>query len=202
MRAKRTRRLHLCLLLEKPFDLRQWLWKDASWLCVVQLSSPGDMFILVLGTKLEPMMTKFPTTKQPFPFLFLELIFLCPLPSFDQSSSSQWSICFLENLPGHWTDISKPCNTQPPSVPHLVCLFMTIFIYLFPLWSLWFPSFCWLQGGFVLFCFYLLFLFLFFRTVPVAYGSSQARGQIGAATAGLRHKHSNAGSEPRLRPMP
>ena len=41
-----------------------------------------------------------------------------------------------------------------------------------------------------------LFLpFLLFRAVPVAYGSSQARDQIGAASAGLCHSHNNAGSE-------
>ena len=43
-----------------------------------------------------------------------------------------------------------------------------------------------------------LFLFLLFRAVPVAYGSFQTRGQIGAAAAGLCHKHSNAESEPHL----
>ena len=32
----------------------------------------------------------------------------------------------------------------------------------------------------------------------VAYGSSQARGQIGAAAASLHHSHSNSGSEPCL----
>ena len=31
-----------------------------------------------------------------------------------------------------------------------------------------------------------------------AYGSSQARGQIGATAAGLHHSHSNARSEPHL----
>ena len=35
-----------------------------------------------------------------------------------------------------------------------------------------------------------------------AYGSSQARGQTGATVAGLCQSHSNAGSEPRLRPTP
>ena len=35
-----------------------------------------------------------------------------------------------------------------------------------------------------------------------ACGSSQARGQIGAAAAGLHHSHSNAGSEPCLNPTP
>ena len=37
---------------------------------------------------------------------------------------------------------------------------------------------------------------------PEAYGSSQARGQIGAAAAGLRHNHSNIRSELRLHPTP
>ena len=49
----------------------------------------------------------------------------------------------------------------------------------------------------------ILFLLFFFRAVPVAYGGSQARGRrIGATTAGLYHSHSNAGSEPHLRPAP
>ena len=38
------------------------------------------------------------------------------------------------------------------------------------------------------------FFFLLFRAAPVAPGSSQARGLIGAAAAGLHHSHSNAGS--------
>ena len=32
----------------------------------------------------------------------------------------------------------------------------------------------------------------------MAYGSFQARGQTGAAAAGLQHRHSNMGSKPRL----
>ena len=32
-----------------------------------------------------------------------------------------------------------------------------------------------------------------FRATPKAYGGSQARGQIGATTAGLNHNHSNEG---------
>ena len=35
-----------------------------------------------------------------------------------------------------------------------------------------------------------LFVCLFFRVAPAAYGSSQARVQIGAAPAGLHHRHS------------
>ena len=47
--------------------------------------------------------------------------------------------------------------------------------------------------------------FLLFRTTPVAYGGSQARGLIRDLAAGLHQSHSNAGyvgSEPRLRPTP
>ena len=36
---------------------------------------------------------------------------------------------------------------------------------------------------------------LLFRAAPAVYGSSQARGQTGAAAAGLYHSHSNARSE-------
>ena len=44
--------------------------------------------------------------------------------------------------------------------------------------------------------------FFFFRATLEAYGSSQARSQIGAAAAGLHHSHSNTGSEPQPRPTP
>ena len=49
----------------------------------------------------------------------------------------------------------------------------------------------------------LAYNFLFyclFRAAPAAYGSSQARGQIGAVAIDLRHSHSNARSEPHLQP--
>ena len=36
----------------------------------------------------------------------------------------------------------------------------------------------------------------------MAYGGSQARGQIEAVAAGLHHGHSNARSELRLQPIP
>ena len=52
------------------------------------------------------------------------------------------------------------------------------------------PELC----GFVLglfFLFIFFFLLFAFRAVPAAYGSSQARGQIGAAAAGLHHSHSH-----------
>ena len=40
-----------------------------------------------------------------------------------------------------------------------------------------------------------LFFFLLFRDVTAAHGISQARAQIGAAAASLRHSRSNARSE-------
>ena len=45
-------------------------------------------------------------------------------------------------------------------------------------------------------------LFVFSRATLVAHGGSQARGRIGAVASSLRHGHSNAGSEPHLRPTP
>ena len=62
---------------------------------------------------------------------------------------------------------------------------------------------CWVQETltwkdalylFVLFCFCL------FRATPTAYGSSQARGQIGDTAASLCHSHNDARSELCLRP--
>ena len=57
---------------------------------------------------------------------------------------------------------------------------------------------------FILYFILFIYLFLLFRAAPVAYGCSQARGQIGAAAAGLCHSHSNPGSDsdPCLRPTP
>ena len=45
-----------------------------------------------------------------------------------------------------------------------------------------------------------IFDFSLFRATHVAYGSSQAMGQIRAVAAGLHHSHSNAGSKPCLPP--
>ena len=50
-----------------------------------------------------------------------------------------------------------------------------------------------------------LFIFLsfvFFRAALVAYGGSQARGLVGATASSLHQSHSNARSEPHLRPTP
>ena len=46
------------------------------------------------------------------------------------------------------------------------------------------------------------YLFFFFRVTSVAYGSSQARGRIGAAAASLCLSHSHTRSEPCLWPTP
>ena len=43
-------------------------------------------------------------------------------------------------------------------------------------------------------CTQILFYFFFFRAAPVAYGSSQARGRIRTAAAGLLHSHSHSHS--------
>ena len=46
------------------------------------------------------------------------------------------------------------------------------------------------------------FFSVFFRAAPVAYGGSQARGQVGAVATCLHQSHSNAGSKPCLWPTP
>ena len=55
-----------------------------------------------------------------------------------------------------------------------------------------------LVGAFI----YLFTYLLVFRAALVAYVSSQARGQIKDAAAGLHHSHSNARSKLCLRPTP
>jgi len=52
------------------------------------------------------------------------------------------------------------------------------------------------EHGFVCLIDCYLFYFFLFRATPLAYGSSQARGQIGATAAGLHHSYSNTGSKP------
>ena len=46
------------------------------------------------------------------------------------------------------------------------------------------------------------YFFGLFMAAPVAYGSSQAQGPIGAVASGLCRSHSNTGSEPRLPLIP
>ena len=52
------------------------------------------------------------------------------------------------------------------------------------------------------FFFFPFFFFLLFRAELMAYGGSQARGQIRAAAAALHHSHSNSRSKTRLWPTP
>ena len=60
-----------------------------------------------------------------------------------------------------------------------------------------------LKGTFIIFFFSFSFWsFYLFRATLMAHGGSQARGPIRVVAAGLRHSHSNAGSEPRLPPTP
>ena len=76
---------------------------------------------------------------------------------------------------------------------HTTTLFyFCLFLYTETLFLFSFSFFC------VCVCVFLLFLL----AAPAEYGGSQARGQIGAAAAGLRQSHCNAGSEPRLQPTP
>ena len=51
-------------------------------------------------------------------------------------------------------------------------------------------------------CLFFFFFFGLFRATLVAYGCSQARGQIGAMATDLCHIHSNSGSKLCLRPTP
>ena len=57
----------------------------------------------------------------------------------------------------------------------------------------------WAHGIIIIF---FAFFFGGWGTHTAAYGSSQARGWIGATTARLHHRHSNARSEPHLQPTP
>ena len=50
--------------------------------------------------------------------------------------------------------------------------------------------------------FFFFCLFAISWAAPAAYGGSQARGPIEAVAIGLCQSHSNAGSEPHLRPTP
>ena len=70
------------------------------------------------------------------------------------------------------------------------------------IWSGWVMGSCCIAQGNVCNRFFFFLVFCLFRAAPMAYGGSQARGQIGAVPNGLCHSHSNAGSEPHLRPTP
>ena len=60
-------------------------------------------------------------------------------------------------------------------------------------------------GSFYLFIYVFMYLFIYlllFRAALAAYGSSQARGLIGAVATSLHHSHSNVGSKRSLQPTP
>ena len=94
------------------------------------------------------------------------------------------------------------------------CILQTLFWVLNPCWATMGTPRCkkkkkglWgnLQGsGTVLYLFFFFFFFFFclLRAASVAYGGSQARGQIRAIAASLHHSHSNTGSETRLQHTP
>ena len=56
-------------------------------------------------------------------------------------------------------------------------------------------------AGFLFVCLFFVFFVCVCGAAPAAYGSSQARGQIGAAAAGLHHSHSNAREKLCLQPV-
>ena len=58
------------------------------------------------------------------------------------------------------------------------------------------------HDGIIVVTFVPAFYFILFLVYPMAYGSSQARGRIGAAAAGLHHSHSNTKPKPCLQPTP
>ena len=75
----------------------------------------------------------------------------------------------------------------------LGCHFCFCFI---DLWVFFYDNIIWV------FLFFEVFLGGLFRAIPMAYGVSQARGQIIAVAASLCHSYSNAGSESRLQAIP
>ena len=73
--------------------------------------------------------------------------------------------------------------TQGLTLPRRLCLTLSYFLLLLHLHLLLRSLHC--------LCLHLHL----FRATPAAFGNSQARGQIGAAAAGLHHSHSNSGSD-------
>ena len=104
--------------------------------------------------------------------------------------------------------IHSKCNSLHPTTRN------SQFIPLFPLppWQpqVYFPClwicFCFVDS-YICAIFYFIFIFIFCLfaiswATPTAHGGPQARGWIGAITAGLRQSHSNVGSKPCLQPIP
>ena len=64
----------------------------------------------------------------------------------------------------------------------------------------WRKNGCFLRHGWIVHSVLLLFLFVFFRAAPAAYGNPQARGWIWTAATSLRHSHGKTRSKLRLWP--
>ena len=103
---------------------------------------------------------------------------------------------FLSMKNNFWSSVQGDHVTYLHIVTSCLCgksLLDKFFLFLsFPEYE---PIFTFFSSFFFLFFF---FLFCLLRAPPEANGGSQARGQIGAVAAGLRHNHSNARSEPCL----
>ena len=69
-------------------------------------------------------------------------------------------------------------------------------------WSDLFPLYHSGNSDSQLFIYLFIYFFLLFRSAHSAYGSSQARGPVGAVAAGLHHSHSNTRSELCLQSTP
>ena len=134
-----------------------------------------------------------------------------PLPAFlsDEGSLSQERRCpqacpcsgeSSQITPEHWNlPVSAGAWWQPLSPSSVPQSTAGLQGWARPSWrqgNVWTPQsqIRWRDSNLVLFkpipWFQVLFL-LFFRASPEAYGSSQARGQIGATAAGLHHSHSH-----------
>ena len=100
-----------------------------------------------------------------------------------------------------------PSSMDPKGFKALVCFLHRVFFWAQLLWLQTLLKELRQDQGkyiyyFVRWCLIIIFFFWHFRATCVAYGSSQARGRIGAAAAGLHHSHSNMGSQPHLWPTP
>jgi len=92
---------------------------------------------------------------------------------------------FISPIPGlHLSTLLRDLQPLPFFLPSFLFFFLLSFLF------------------FSFFLFSLSLSLCLFRASTTACANSQARGQIGATAARLRHSHSNTGSEPYLRPTP
>ena len=102
----------------------------------------------------------------------------------------------MPKLPSHFHSSSGVHYRD--SIPRDFIFFLLFKKIFFSVLRYYLLEFAFVEGLFFLFFF---FSFCLFRATPVAYGSSQARGPIGVADAGLHHSHSNLGSKLHVRPI-